>query len=73
MFYYTVASSHWPNTLEFKSELELKESQCFRIKSHSSLMKTYPTRFKVLKISDTPIFDGPIVEIKDVDTNVEPF
>ena len=73
MFYYTVASSHWPNTLEFKSEITLPEGQCFRIKSHSSLMKTYPTRFKVLKISDTPTFDGPIVEIKDLDLNVEPF
>ena len=73
MFYYTVASSHWPNTLEFKSEIALLEGQCFRIKSHSNLMKTYPTRFKVLKISDTPTFDGPIVEIKDLDLNVEPF
>jgi hypothetical protein len=73
MFYYTVASSHWPTNLEFKSEIELKEGQCFRIKSHSSLMKTYPTRFKVLKISDTPTFDGPIVKITDVDLNVEAF
>ena len=73
MFYYTVASSHWPMNLEFKSELELKEGQCFRITGHSSLLKSYPTRFKVLKVSDTPSFNGPIVEIKDVDTNVEPF
>lgn len=73
MFYYTVASSHWPATLEFKSEIELKESQCFRIKSHSSLMKTYPTRFKVLKISDTPTFEGPIVQIREVDLDVEAF
>ena len=73
MFYYTVASSHWPNTLEFKSTIELKESQCFRIKEHSNISKSYPTRFKVLKVSDQPTFDGLIVEITEVDTNVEPF
>ena len=73
MFYYTVESSHWPMNLEFKSEIELKEGQCFRITSHSNLMKSYPTRFKVLKVLDTPSFDGPIVEITDVDTDVEPF
>ena len=73
MFYYTVESSHWPMTLEFKSEIEMKEGQCFRVTGHSSLLKNYPTRFKVIKISDTPTFQGPIVEITDVDTNVEPF
>lgn len=73
MFYYTVESSHWPMNLEFKSEIELKEGQCFRITSHSSLLKNYPTRFKVLKVSDTPSFSGPIVEINSVDLNVEPF
>jgi hypothetical protein len=59
--------------LEFKSEIELKEGQCFRIISHSNLLKSYPTRFKVLKVSDTPTFNGPIVEITDVDLNVEAF
>ena len=73
MFYYTVESSHWPMNLEFKSKIEIKEGQCFRIKVHSGLLKNYPTRFKVLKVSDTPTFDGPIVEITDVDFNVEPF
>lgn len=73
MFYYTVASSHWPMNLEFKSNIKMEVGQCFRIKSHSNLMKSYPTRFKVLSISDTSSFDGPIVEITDVDFNVEPF
>lgn len=73
MFYYTVESSHWPMTLEFKSNIEMKEGQCFRILSHSNLMKSYPTRFKVISVSDTPIFSGPIVEITDVDFNVEAF
>ena len=73
MFYYTVESSHWPTNLEFKSEIELREGQCFRITGHSNLMKSYPTRFKVLRVSDTPSFSGPIVEITEVDTNVEPF
>lgn len=73
MFYYTVASSHWPNTLEFKSEIELKEGQCFRITEHSNIAKSYPTRFKVLKVSDQPTFSGLVVEILNVDLNVEPF
>ena len=73
MFYYTVASSHWPMNLEFKSEIELKEGQCFRIIEHSNIAKNYPTRFKVLKVSDTPSFSGLIVELLKVDTNVEPF
>lgn len=73
MFYYTVASSHWPMNLEFKSEIELKEGQCFRITGHSNLMKNYPTRFKVLSVADQPTFSGPIVEITDLDMNVEPF
>ena len=73
MFYYTVESSHWPTNLEFKSAIKLTEGQCFRITGHSSLLKSYPTRFKVLKVSDTPSFSGPIVEITDIDTNVEPF
>ena len=73
MFYYTVESSHWPMTLEFKSNIEMKEGQCFRITSHSNLLKNYPTRFKVIGVSDQSTFNGPIVEITDVDLNVEPF
>jgi len=73
MFYYTVESSHWPMNLEFKSTIEMKEGQCFRILSHSNLIKNYPTRFKVLSVSDTPTFSCPIVEITDVDFNVETF
>lgn len=73
MKYYTVESSHWPMTLEFKSEIELKEGQCFRITGHSNILKNYPTRFKVTRVSDTPTFNGPIVEITDVDINVEAF
>ena len=73
MFYYTVESSHWPMNLEFKSNIEIKEGQCFRITGHSNILKNYPTRFKVLKVSDQPTFNGPIVEITEVDFNVEPF
>ena len=73
MFYYTVESSHWPMNLEFKSEIKMDIGQCFRITSHSSLLKNYPTRFKVLSVSDQPTFNGPLVEITDVDMNVEPF
>ena len=72
MFYYTVESSHWPMTLEFKSSIELKEGQCFRITSHNG-NRDYPTRFKVLKVSEAPIYSGLIVEIFNVDFNVEPF
>ena len=72
MFYYKVESSHWPMNLEFKSKIEMKEGQCFRILSHDGL-RQYPTRFKVLEVLDTPTFQGPIVEITDVDFNVEPF
>jgi hypothetical protein len=73
MFYYTVESSHWPGNLEFKSKIELKEGQCFRILSHSNLIKNYPTRFKVIGVSETPTFSGPVVEITDVDLDVEVF
>jgi hypothetical protein len=59
--------------LEFKSKIKMSEGQCFRILSHSNLMKNYPTRFKVIKVSDEPTFTGPIVEITDVDFNVESF
>ena len=73
MFYYTVESSHWPMNLEFKSKIEMKEGQFFRITSHDGI-RNYPTRFKVLKVSDTPTYlAGNIVEILDADLNVEPF
>lgn len=72
MKYYKVASSHWPMNLEFKSNIELKVGQCFRITAHDGF-KTYPTRFKVLSISDTPEYSGTVVEILSVDTNVEQF
>lgn len=72
MFYYTVESSHWPNNLEFKSTIKMEEGQYFRITRHDGY-RTYPTRFKVLSVSDTPTYSGTVVEIFDVDTNVEPF
>ena len=72
MFYYKVASSHWPMTLEFKSKLEMKEGQCFRITSHDG-HRQYPTRFKVLSVKDTKEYIGSVVEILSVDFNVEPF
>jgi len=72
MFYYVVESSHWPMNLEFKSKIEMTVGQCFRITSHDGL-RQYPTRFKVLTVSDTPTYSGTVVEILDVDTNVEPF
>lgn len=72
MFYYTVESSHWPNTLEFKSKIEMKVGQCFRITSHDGF-RQYPTRFKVLTVSENPSYSGNIVEILDADLNVEPF
>ena len=72
MFYYVVESSHWPMNLEFKSNIEMKEGQCFRIIKHDGI-RSYPTRFKVLSVSDTPKYTGNIVEIIDVDLTVEPF
>ncbi len=72
MFYYKVESSHWPNNLEFKSEIEMKEGQCFRITSHNGL-RSYPTRFKVLSVSENPTYSGNVVEIFDADLNVEAF
>lgn len=72
MFYYKVESSHWPNNLEFKSEIEMQEGQCFRITSHNGL-RSYPTRFKVLSVSDAPAYSGNVVEIFDADLNVEAF
>lgn len=72
MLYYTVESSHWSQDLEFKSKLSLKEGQCFRIRNHDGV-RSYPTRFKVRRVSETPRYPGTHVEIKDVDLNVEPF
>ena len=72
MFYYVVESSHWPMNLEFKSTIEMSEGQCFRIKSHDGL-RNYPTRFKVLSVSDTPSYSGSVVEIFEVNLNVDPF
>lgn len=67
MTYYKVESSHWQNELEFKSQIPLKEGQCFRIKENDSCKK-YPTRFKVKKVSDKPEYTGALVEILAVDT-----
>jgi hypothetical protein len=72
MMYYKVESSHWPMNLEFKSKLKLEEGQCFRIKEHNGF-RDYPTRFKVLKVSDTPEYQGTLVEMFSVDTEVESF
>ena len=72
MFYYKVKSSHWPMELEFKSKIKLTEGQCFRITSHDGC-KSYPTRFKVTEISDTPKYSGTIIEILSISTDVEEF
>lgn len=72
MKYYLVESSHWSNNLEFKSKIDLKEGQCFRITSHDGYNR-YPTRFKVLTVSENPTYSGNIVEILDADLNVESF
>lgn len=72
MFYYTVESSHWPMNLEFKSKIEMKEGQFFRITSHDGF-RQYPTRFKVLTVSENPTFSGQIIEIFDADLSVEQF
>ena len=72
MKYYKVVSSHWPNTMEFKSDLEFQVGQCFRITKHDGF-RDYPTRLKVVSVSDTPEYSGNIVTIVDADTNVEPF
>lgn len=72
MFYYLLESSHWPMELEFKSKIPLKEGQCFRILKHDG-WRSYPTRFKVLKILEAPVYAGSVIEITEVDTNVEPF
>jgi hypothetical protein len=72
MKYYKVESSHWPMNLEFKSEINMTVGQCFRITRHDGF-KSYPTRFKVLSVSDLPEYTGTIVEILEVDFNVEQF
>jgi hypothetical protein len=72
MFYYTVKSSHWPMILEFKSMIPMEVDQCFRITSHDG-SKRYPTRFKILSVSESPNYTGQIVEIQTVDLTVEPF
>ena len=72
MYYYKVESSHWPMDLEFKSTIKMEVGQCFRITRHDGL-RSYPTRFKVLSVSDTPEYNGGLVEILDADFNVEAF
>jgi hypothetical protein len=72
MFYYKVESSHWNNNLEFKSKIQLKEGQCFRITEHDG-ERSYPTRFKVLSVSDTPAYSGRLVEILNVNLDVDKF
>ena len=58
--------------LEFKSKIQLNEGQCFRIVSHDG-SKSYPTRFKIKSVSDTPTYSGTIVEVLEVNTDVESF
>lgn len=72
MFYYKVESSHWSTNLEFKSKIQLKEGQYFRITEHDGV-RSYPTRFKVLKVSDSPEYSEPLVEVLNVDLNVDEF
>ena len=70
--FYKVVSSHWPYTMEFKSDIEFKMGQCFRITKHDGY-RHYPTRLKVVGISKQPEYTGNIVTIISADTNVEPF
>lgn len=70
--YCKVMSSHWHNVLEFKTDVPLEVGQFFRISAHDGC-RPYPTRFKVLEVNDTPSYPGPMVTIKSVDFNVEPF
>ena len=72
MFYYLVESSHWPMKLEFRSDIVLDVGQCFRILSHDG-DRSYPTRFKVLSVSENPTYTGRIVTINSVDLKVESF
>ena len=72
MYYYKVESSHWPMNLEFKSTIKMEAGQCFRITRHDGL-RSYPTRFKVLHVSEVPEYKGTVVEILEADMTVEPF
>ena len=72
MKYYVVRSSHWTGTYEFKSGIDMKVGQCFRILS-SDGGRTYPTRFKVLEVNETSNNPKWIVTIHEVDMNVDPF
>ena len=72
LYYYKVKSSHWPKDLEFRSEIKLEVGQCFRILS-SNGGRVYPTRFKVLEVTETSSYTGHIVTFTDIDLNVEPF
>ncbi len=72
MYYYRVQSSHWNNILEFKSKTKMNLGQCFRITEHDGVKK-YPTRFKVVGISTTPVYTGLIVGILSMDLTVDNF
>jgi hypothetical protein len=72
MKYYKVASSHWPGTFEFRSDIELSVGQCFRILASDGGRK-YPTRFKVLEVNDTSNYSGWIVTMNEVDLTVDQF
>lgn len=73
MKYYKVVSSHWPGELEFKSDLDFKVGQCFRITKHDGF-RNYPTRFKVIGIYDEAQYTGSnIITILEADTEVEAF
>lgn len=71
-YYIKVISSHWPMPLEFKSQLSFTVGECFRIAAHTGTKK-YPTRFKVIEVSDKPSYQGALVEILQVETGVDPF
>jgi hypothetical protein len=58
--------------MEFKSDLDLKLNECFRITQHDGT-KSYPTRMKVVAVSAEPEYTGNIVTIIAVNTEVEPF
>ena len=72
MFYYRVESSHWPMNFEFQSEIKMPVGQCFRITEHDGF-RSYPTRFKVIELLDTPSLNGTLVTIKKADLEVAPF
>lgn len=72
MFYYVLQSSHWSKPLTFKSRIPIIQNQCFRIISHDG-SRNYPTRFKTIEVSYTPVYTGTVVEIFSVDFDVEKF